>query len=68
MATEPASLADTVTDLEVRLAYQDHTLAALDGVVRALFTRLEAVEAELRELRQGSAPPVGAGNEPPPHY
>ena len=46
MTTDPATLAETVRDLEVRLAYQDHTVAQLDGVVRALFDRLEAVEAE----------------------
>ncbi|HVV82763.1 MAG TPA: SlyX family protein [Kofleriaceae bacterium] len=68
MAADVATLAEHVTDLEVRLAYQDRALAALDEVVRTLFARLEAVEQELRELRQGAAPPVGPATEPPPHY
>jgi uncharacterized coiled-coil protein SlyX len=68
MATDAASLAESITDLEVRLAYQDRTIAALDDVVRALFTRLEAVEKELRDLRQGGALPVGPATETPPHY
>lgn len=68
MTTDPATLAETVRDLEVRLAYQDHTVAQLDGVVRALFDRLEAVEKEVRELRQAGALPVGPASEPPPHY
>jgi uncharacterized coiled-coil protein SlyX len=68
MATEVESLSETVTDLEVRLAYQDRALAALDEVVRTLFARLEAVEKELRDVRQGSALPIGPASEPPPHY
>ena len=68
MATDLPSLAETVTDLEVRLAYQDRTVVALDEVVRTLFTRLEAVEKELRELRQAPALPLGPAGEPPPHY
>jgi|JI10StandDraft_1071094.scaffolds.fasta_scaffold17013_6 uncharacterized coiled-coil protein SlyX len=68
MTTDPSTLAETVRDLEVRLAYQDHTIAQLDGVVRTLFDRLETVEKEVRELRQGGALPVGPASEPPPHY
>ena len=68
MATDLASLTETVTDLEVRLAYQDRTIAALDDVVRMLFTRLEIVEKELRENRQANALPIGPASEPPPHY
>ena len=68
MATDVATLAENVTDLEVRLAYQDRALAALDEVVRTLFARVEAIEKELRELRQGSALPIGPAAEPPPHY
>jgi uncharacterized coiled-coil protein SlyX len=68
MATDLATLADTVTDLEVRLAYQDRVIGALDEVVRALYARVEKLEQELRELRDGPALPIGSAAEPPPHY
>jgi uncharacterized coiled-coil protein SlyX len=62
------SLHEVVTDLEVRLAFQDRAVQALDDVVRTLFARVDALEHELAQLRKtadGGAPPV---NEPPPHY
>lgn len=69
MAVHDRALADLVTDLEVRLAYQDRAARALDDVVRTLFIRVEALENELRELRKTA---VGTSaeltNEPPPHY
>jgi uncharacterized coiled-coil protein SlyX len=70
MATDPAALAELLLDLEVRVAYQDRTIAALDEVVRVLFTRLEKVENELVEVRAsgGAAPMIGPANDPPPHY
>ena len=68
MATDLASLTETVTDLEVRLAYQDRTIAALDEVVRTLFMRLEVVENELQDARAAAALPIGPASEPPPHY
>ena len=69
--SEPAELAERVTELEVKVAYQDHLLAALDEVVRTFTARVEALERELREVRAGikSPPPtLGPANEPPPHY
>lgn len=68
MVTDLMSLAESVLDLEVRLAYSDRTVATLDGLVRSLFARLEAVEKELRELRNVAAPPMGPASDPPPHY
>lgn len=68
MAADLASLQETVTDLEVRLAYQDRVIADLDVVVRTLFTRLERVEKELREVREGGTQIIGPATEAPPHY
>ena len=44
-------LRERLTDLEVRLAYQDRTVATLDEVVRELSGRLAALEAELDRMR-----------------
>jgi|JI10StandDraft_1071094.scaffolds.fasta_scaffold01266_23 uncharacterized coiled-coil protein SlyX len=64
------SLADAVIELEIRIAYQDRTVAALDEIVRQLHARVDTLEAALRELRQANAAasPIGPANEPPPHY
>ncbi len=63
MSTHPSDLTATVralearvTDLEVRSAYQDQTIEALDAVVREFARRVEALEKELEELRRGAAP------------
>lgn len=71
MATDPAAHAETLLDLEVRVAYQDRTIHALDEVIRTLFARVEQLEKEVAELRAGAlsaAPAIGPGNDPPPHY
>jgi len=64
------TLADTVTDLEIRVAYQDRALAALDEVLRTLYRKVDALEQDLAEVRrnveQGAL--VGPANDPPPHY
>ena len=50
------ALRERVTDLEVRAAYQDRTIEALDVVVREFARRVEALERELEALRGGGAP------------
>ena len=45
-------LSERVMDIEVRLAYQDRTITALDQVVRELAARLERAERELAKLRE----------------
>lgn len=71
MSADTAALAEALLELEVRLAYQDRTVAALDEVIRTLFARVERLEGELVELRAGAASAalaVGPANDPPPHY
>ena len=44
-------LRERLTDLEVRLAYQDRAVVTLDEVVRELASRVAALEAELGRMR-----------------
>ena len=57
-------------DLDVKLAFQERLIRELDALVRELGDRLAKAERELAELRQAMPPPLplGAINEPPPHY
>jgi len=57
-------------DLDVKLAYQERLIHQLDALVREFGTRLDAAERELSQLKQAVPRPVplGAANEPPPHY
>ena len=62
---------ERMQDLEIKLAFQDKLVRELDELVRALADRLTAAERELKTLKDAivsPAPPVGAANEPPPHY
>lgn len=57
-------------DLEVKLAYQERLIHELDSLIREFATRLEKAERELEQIKQAmpSPLPLGAINEPPPHY
>ncbi len=58
-----------IHDLEVRLAYQEHTIAQLDDVVRGFALRVERLERQLDEVKDSMGSlEVGVGNEKPPHY
>jgi hypothetical protein len=62
------SIEERVTELEVRLAYQDKVIAALDEVVRDFAARVERLERAAGE----GAVDVGIDPDPPdeapPHY
>ena len=64
------SARERITELEIRIAYQDRLLANLDLVVREFAGRVEALEREMRTLRVdlGSGQETGPADEPPPHY
>jgi len=57
-------------DLDVKLAYQERLIQQLDALVRELGSRLDQAERDLAQIKQAiPAPlPLGAANEPPPHY
>jgi uncharacterized coiled-coil protein SlyX len=45
-------LAERLIDLEVRIAYQDRTIAALDEVVRALAERIAVLETKAKQTAE----------------
>lgn len=63
--------AERITELEIKLAYQEHLIRALDALVRSFGEKLDATNRELKALKDGlrsPEKPPGPANEPPPHY
>lgn len=60
---------DRITDLEIKIAFQEHALRELDDVVRGLMDRVDELQNLLSEVRaeqRGAMTPLE--NERPPHY
>ena len=61
-----------IEDLEIRHAFQEDLVRQLDEVVRAQAARIDALEHELRELREQVANPQGdeanLEEQVPPHW
>jgi uncharacterized coiled-coil protein SlyX len=73
MANDPdaATDAERITELEIKLVYQEHVIRELDALVRTFGARLDEATRELKELKQSirsPETPMGPANEPPPHY
>lgn len=67
MTHDPARL----DALEIRIAHQDKIIADLNEVVATQWRRIEALERELKFLREevrNSWPGRGEPEPPPPHY
>ncbi|WAS93128.1 SlyX family protein [Nannocystis punicea] len=50
-AADIARLEQRITELEVKLAFQERTIDDLDAVLRRFTTRVESLERELSRLR-----------------
>ena len=62
---------ERLTDLEVKLAYQDQLIRELDGLVRNFGDKLDRAMREIETLKQSlRSPEIGIGppNDKPPHY
>lgn len=60
-----------ITELEIRLAHQDQTIAELNDVVTTQWRKIEALERQMNRLReefQNSQQSAGGEEPPPPHY
>lgn len=65
------SLDECLEDLEIRLSHQDKTIADLNDVITAQWTKIAALERQLQRLGEeldalesAEAP----ANQKPPHY
>ena len=64
---------DSVTELQIQVAYLRQHVHELDDVVRELYDRMAELTSEVRELRTNqNAELIGKGlsleDEKPPHY
>ena len=60
---------DRLTELEVKLAFQEHTIAQLDEVIQKLQAKMERLDDRLQELAEEHASSLAPlDNPPPPHY
>ncbi len=62
--------AERVTDLEIKVTYQDQTIETLNQVVIELRSDVERLERALKLVEQQviAGPPGDPANERPPHY
>lgn len=64
---------DRIMELEVKIAYVENTVAELDTVVRSLGDRLDAMQRDLKTMREQldeaqQDGPLNIKEEVPPHY
>ena len=62
---------DRITELEIKVAYQEDLLDKLNQVIVELRQQLDGLENDIKHLRQQTLVGVehtGAADEPPPHY
>jgi len=66
------TLAERIDTLESRLAFQDHTIEALNKTVTEQWAKIDALTRRLvalgEQLREAESQMPGLANEPPPHY
>jgi SlyX protein len=66
------ALSDRIDTLESRLAFQDHTIEALNKTVTEQWAKIDALTRQLvvlgEQLREAESQMPGLANEPPPHY
>ncbi len=59
---------DRVTELEIEVAFQEHLLGELDGVLRDLRDQLELLTDRVAQLEATTSVPERLEDSRPPHY
>lgn len=62
---------ERLTDIEIRIEYQERTIAQLNDVVVSQQNQLDALQKEFSKLKarlEGQELGFGPANEKPPHY
>ncbi|MFT3699009.1 MAG: SlyX family protein [Kofleriaceae bacterium] len=62
---------DRITELEIKLVYQEQLIKELDALVRSFGDKLDAQTRELEKMKAGIRSPevpMGPQSEKPPHY
>jgi len=65
------ALAARLLELEVKTAYQDRTIEALNEVILEMRAEQDKLRRDFESLQaeaHSAEKPVGPANEPPPHY
>lgn len=65
------TLSDRLLELEVKTAYQDRTIEAINDVILEMRAEQDKLRRDFEALQsesQSAEKPIGPGNEPPPHY
>ena len=66
------TLTDRIDTMESRLAFQDHTIEALNKTVTEQWAKIDALTRQLvalgERLQEAESQMPGPTNEPPPHY
>ena len=62
---------ERITNLEIKMTYQDELVETLNQVVIELRTEMAALDKKVKQLEQQltmGVPETGPANDPPPHY
>ena len=66
------TLSDRIDALEIRLAFQDETIEALNKTITAQWQQIDTLTRQLaglsERLQEAENNAAGATDEPPPHY
>lgn len=71
--SDRTDIGERIDALEIRIAFQDETIEALNKTITAQWQQIDALTRQVASLGERlqeaeSSAGVGAGNEPPPHY